>query len=67
MSDRESDRELQKTIRALIAREGLPSAYEATVTNTIKPLLAHILSLREQKGRPVIVGIHGAQGTGNPP
>ena len=64
MSDRESDRELQKTIRALIAREGLPSAYEATVTNTIKPLLAHILSLREQKGRPVIVGIHGAQGTG---
>ncbi len=59
-----SDHELQNTIKGLIAREGLPAAYEATVATTILPLLDHILSLREQKGRPVIVGIHGAQGTG---
>ena len=64
MTDQESDRELHNTIKSLIAREGLPGAYEATVATTILPLLDYILSLREQKGRPVIVGIHGAQGTG---
>lgn len=59
-----SDRELKPTIDALIEQEGLPHNYAATVEQTILPLIEHIVSLRRAKKRTVVVGIHGAQGTG---
>ncbi|WP_250829623.1 hypothetical protein [Marinobacter sediminum] len=59
-----SDSELNKTIEALIEQEGLPDTYVSTVEQTILPLVDHILSLHAAQKRPVVVGIHGAQGTG---
>ncbi|WP_417519726.1 hypothetical protein [Marinobacter sp.] len=59
-----SDSELRTTIDALIDKEGLPQNYAATVEQTILPLIEHIVSLRNAKNRTVVVGIHGAQGTG---
>jgi len=59
-----SDHELKPTIDALIEQEGLPSNYAATVEQTILPLVEHIVSLRKAKGRTIVVGVHGAQGTG---
>ncbi|AOY88233.1 hypothetical protein BKP64_08685 [Marinobacter salinus] len=59
-----SDSELNRTIKALIAQEGLPETYARTVEQTILPLVDHILELYQREERPVVVGIHGAQGTG---
>ncbi|MCG7201573.1 hypothetical protein MD273_17685 [Marinobacter pelagius] len=59
-----SDNELNSTIENLINQEGLPSSYGDTVEQTILPLARRILELRQGLGRPVIIGIHGAQGTG---
>ncbi|NWO07938.1 MAG: hypothetical protein HLX50_20225 [Alteromonadaceae bacterium] len=56
--------EFQNTINTLIAREHLPPGYKTTVATTIVPLVEAIVALQKQKGRPVVVGIHGAQGTG---
>ena len=56
--------ELKPSIDALIEREGLPKNYADTVEQTILPLIEHIISLRDTKKRTVVVGIHGAQGTG---
>lgn len=55
---------LQQTVLDLIAREDLPASYADTVQKTLLPLANHILTLRRSKQRPVVVGIHGAQGTG---
>lgn len=59
-----SDQLLEHTIRSLIAQEDLPETYAETVEQTILPLADHILALHDTKQRPVVVGIHGAQGTG---
>jgi D-glycerate 3-kinase len=59
-----SDRSLEQTIKALIQQEGLPETYAQTVEQTILPLADHILALHDAEKRPVVVGIHGAQGTG---
>ena len=59
-----SDRLLEQTINALIHQEGLPETYAQTVEQTILPLADHILALHDTKTRPVVAGIHGAQGTG---
>ncbi|WP_144779829.1 hypothetical protein [Marinobacter maritimus] len=59
-----TDSELKTTIDALIEKEGLPQNYAATVEQTILPLIEQIVSLRNAKKRTVVVGIHGAQGTG---
>ncbi|MDI9245078.1 hypothetical protein [Marinobacter sp. CHS3-4] len=48
----------------LIRQESLPSGYADTVRDVILPLAQHIQALRQERQRPVIVGIHGAQGTG---
>ena len=61
MSD---DCEFRKTIQALIARERLPAGYKTTVTTVIVPLLQHIVALQKRRRKPVVIGIHGAQGTG---
>ncbi|MBL3557526.1 hypothetical protein JK643_14090 [Marinobacter sp. JB05H06] len=52
------------TIKTLINQESLPDSYADTVKKTILPLAQHIQSLRQTRGEPIIIGIHGAQGTG---
>lgn len=59
-----SENELNTTIETLISQEGLPSSYGHTVEQTILPLAHRIIELRQRLGRPVLIGIHGAQGTG---
>jgi D-glycerate 3-kinase len=59
-----SDRSLKQTVSALIQQEGLPDAYAETVEKTILPLADRICALHDTEKRPIVVGIHGAQGTG---
>ncbi|ONF43816.1 hypothetical protein BTO32_09190 [Marinobacter lutaoensis] len=59
-----SDTALQTLVETLIQQEGLPPGYHRTVATTILPLARYIQALHERLGRPVVVGIHGAQGTG---
>ncbi|WP_449286569.1 hypothetical protein [Marinobacter sp. PE14] len=59
-----SDRSLEQTISALIQQEGLPEAYAKTVEKTILPLADRICALHDTEKQPIVVGIHGAQGTG---
>ncbi|MDX1557891.1 MAG: hypothetical protein R3193_03210 [Marinobacter sp.] len=59
-----SDRSLEQTISALIQQEGLPDAYAETVERTILPLADQICALHDTEKQPIVVGIHGAQGTG---
>jgi len=60
-----SENELDIIIETLISQEGLPSSYGHTVQQTIVPLAKRILELlRQRLDRPVLIGIHGAQGTG---
>lgn len=58
------DQPLMTLVQALIDQEALPSSYVTTVEQTILPLARHILELRRTTQRAVVVGIHGAQGTG---
>ncbi|MGM0768948.1 MAG: hypothetical protein ACQEV6_13065 [Pseudomonadota bacterium] len=58
------DQPLMTMVQALIDQEALPSSYVTTVEQTILPLARHILELRRTTQRAVVVGIHGAQGTG---
>ncbi|MBW0149141.1 hypothetical protein [Marinobacter arenosus] len=59
-----SERELKKTVDALIKQEALPNSYARTVEQTILPLVDHIVALRRRTEDAIVVGIHGAQGTG---
>lgn len=56
--------DLTTTIQKLIHQESLPGSYTDTVKNTILPLAQHLHSLRQARPEPIIIGIHGAQGTG---
>ena len=56
--------ELTGIIDCLITQESLPASYADTVRHTLLPLAQHIQSLRQERGQAVLVGIHGAQGTG---
>ncbi|MFN2360486.1 MAG: hypothetical protein ABR522_05320, partial [Marinobacter sp.] len=56
--------ELTTTIQTLIKQESLPDSYADTVKKTILPLAQHLHSLRQARSEPVVIGIHGAQGTG---
>ncbi|KEF32930.1 MAG: hypothetical protein EP339_15305 [Gammaproteobacteria bacterium] len=58
------ERQLKNTVASLIEAEGLPEQYEQTVEQVILPLVNHILDLHDTEKRPIVVGIHGAQGTG---
>lgn len=58
------DQPLLKTVQALIKQEALPQSYVTTIEQTILPLAEHILELRKTTPGAVLVGIHGAQGTG---
>lgn len=48
----------------LIRQEGLPESYRETVEHYIRPLAEQVVGWQAQEGRPIIVGINGAQGTG---
>ena len=52
------------SIAALIAAERLPPGYAATVERWWRPLAARIAAWHAAVGRPLIVGINGAQGSG---
>lgn len=52
------------TVAALIQRERLPDDFSTTVTQYFYPLACNISQLQQQAGRPLIIGINGAQGTG---
>lgn len=45
-------------------RQRLPASYASEVAAHASPLARNILALRRRKGRPVIIGIAGAQGSG---
>lgn len=56
--------DLTTTIKNLINQESLPDSYADTVKKTILPLAQHLHSLRQDRSEPIVIGIHGAQGTG---
>ncbi|MEX2475669.1 hypothetical protein [Marinobacter sp.] len=58
------DQSVLETVQALIDQEALPPSYVSTVERTILPLAEHIAEQFQQKQAAVIVGVHGAQGTG---
>jgi D-glycerate 3-kinase len=49
---------------ALMTREGLPPAYAATVDRCWWPLAVQIAAWHRAAGRPLLIGINGAQGSG---
>ncbi|KUR70437.1 kinase [Novosphingobium fuchskuhlense] len=51
-------------IAALIAAEGLPASYRATIEAHWRPLAAGIAARAVAAGRPLIVGVSGSQGSG---
>lgn len=55
---------LENTIATLIDREGLPKSYANTVQQIIVPLVHYVSQLHKSAQRTLVVGIHGAQGTG---
>lgn len=59
-----SDPELTTTLDSLIAQEALPDTYAHTVEKTILPLVEHLVARQRSTGETLLVGIHGAQGTG---
>ncbi|WP_297796722.1 hypothetical protein [uncultured Marinobacter sp.] len=59
-----ADQQLLKILQPLIDQESLPSSYVRTVEQTIVPLARHVQALVRTGKQPIIVGIHGAQGTG---
>ncbi|MGC1302951.1 MAG: kinase [Caulobacteraceae bacterium] len=56
--------DLDHRIGELIAEHALPSGYAATARDVLAPLAIRIDRLRDALGRPVIVGVCGAQGSG---
>ncbi|WP_298450294.1 hypothetical protein [uncultured Marinobacter sp.] len=55
---------LENTIATLIDQEGLPESYANTVQKIIVPLVHYVSQLQESEQRTLVIGIHGAQGTG---
>ena len=59
---------MQPDIKALadelIAEQGLPADYSQTVNEVIIPLAQGLVDRQAVQGRALVVGIHGAQGTG---
>ena len=48
----------------LVRSEGLPESFISTVEQYYLPLSQRIASLHQTLGRPILVGVNGAQGTG---
>jgi D-glycerate 3-kinase len=54
----------EDTVAKLINLEGLPPSYRKVVDDHIMPLATRILAWQQDVNRPLILGLHGAQGTG---
>ncbi|MCG2580042.1 MAG: hypothetical protein KA296_04105 [Marinobacter sp.] len=59
-----ADQQHLTKLQPLMDQESLPPSYVRTVEQTIVPLAEHIQALARASKRPVLIGIHGAQGTG---
>ncbi len=59
-----ADQQHLTKLQPLMDQESLPPSYVRTVEQTIVPLAEHIQALARARKRPVLIGIHGAQGTG---
>ena len=51
-------------IEQFVARHDLPADYQESVSKVVAPLAKDLKDFQQRSGRPVIVGISGAQGTG---
>jgi D-glycerate 3-kinase len=51
-------------LEQLLAEETLPASYRQLVETWLAPLAEWLCRLRREPGRPLLVGVHGAQGTG---
>ena len=51
-------------IAALIAAQALPPGFRATVDQALRPLARRIAAERAERGRPIVVGLCGSQGSG---
>lgn len=51
-------------VKSLCDTERLPASYAETVADCVAPLAERIHDLHRELGRPVVVGINGAQGSG---
>ena len=49
---------------AFLAEEELPDSFIETIKNWYEPLVNRLLSLHQQLGPGLVIGINGAQGTG---
>ncbi|MCK9503174.1 MAG: phosphoribulokinase [Porticoccaceae bacterium] len=56
--------DFQNRLQRLLQSEGLPPAFIDTVNLYYKPLARGLAVRQQQQGKPLIVGINGAQGTG---
>ena len=59
---------MQPPVNGLIAtfldEEQLPDSFVEIISSWYQPLAAQLIELQKKQGRPLIVGINGAQGTG---
>lgn len=51
-------------IAALMSQHRLPAAYRKTLNDIIEPLALSLYQASQGADRPLVIGIHGAQGTG---
>ncbi len=51
-------------LEALMNQHGLPPEYRRTVSDVIEPLALSLYQASQDADTPLVVGIHGAQGTG---
>lgn len=58
------DPDFPQWITDLMHQEGLPEAYRDVVVRIVRPLASAIVTQRAQLGRPCLVGVNGAQGSG---
>ena len=52
------------TLKAFAARHGLPDHYLQQASIWFDPLVESLISHQDGAGRPVIIGLHGCQGSG---
>ena len=55
---------MSDAVAALIASERLPASYAAVVDRWWRPLAATIAGWHDAAGRPLVIGVNGAQGSG---
>ncbi|MFC7048734.1 hypothetical protein [Emcibacter nanhaiensis] len=55
---------LETTVQRHIAAEQLPPDFDATVRRYYLPVAERIAALQNRLGRPLVVGVNGAQGSG---